>query len=313
MGIVDENGIVRRHWDHLDAPLHPAHPLQRPGSLLQGKAQRQSAADGPQGVIDGKTPRDGKAHPGDAAPDHRLKLHMFRKQADTLGGQVGRILIFRVGEAGTGRGAGVVPPRLVIQIHHRPAALAEELSLGRPVGLHGPMEIQMVLGQVGKDPHIERDARHPAELQRVGGDLHHHMGTPCVRHLSQEFLHLPALRGGAAGGQRPPADEVLIRADQTHPDPGGPLQHLFQKVGGGSLAVGTGDAHDGQALGRMAEPVGRGRRQSRPGVRDGQPGSRLTGRSLAHSQGSTPLQCLFQEAPPVGAAAGEGKKDLPGA
>ena len=60
---------------------------------------------------------------------------------------------------------------------HQALTLLEQQALGVPVLLHGVVVVQVVLGQIGEDPHGEADPRHPLEVQGVGGDLHHHIGA----------------------------------------------------------------------------------------------------------------------------------------
>ena len=171
-------------------------------------------AQGAQGVVDGKAARNAQLHPGNLLPGHRLELYPFREEAQVLGGEVGLVPPLRVGEHRTGRFSGVGASRLVIQIQNRRAALPEEAAFGLLVRLHGLVKVQMVLGEVRKRPHGEGDAVHPVEAQRVGGDLHHHMGAAAVRHPAEPALDLPAFRGGALGGADLVAHPVFVGADK---------------------------------------------------------------------------------------------------
>ena len=67
---------------------------------------------------------------------------------------------------------------------HRP----KEYGLGPGVVLHGSMEVQMILCQIGKGGSLEVDAPHPVQSQGMGGDLHHHIPAPCRSHPGQQAL-----------------------------------------------------------------------------------------------------------------------------
>ena len=89
---------------------------------------------------------------------------------------------------GTGPGFNYFAGRLV-RVEHRGLIglipirqVFEEEALGIPVGLHGLMEIQMVLRNVGKHRRVELNAGHPFQGQGVGGYFHHHI-------LAAPFLH----------------------------------------------------------------------------------------------------------------------------
>ena len=50
--------------------------------------------------------------------------------------------------------------------------LLEQPPLGREVGVHRLVEVEVVLREVGEHAAGEADSGHPAELERVRGDLH---------------------------------------------------------------------------------------------------------------------------------------------
>ena len=127
-------------------------------------------------------------------------------EAQVLGHQVGPVLPLGVGKDGTGDVPGVPFPRLVVQVEDGQVGLAEDQALGRPVGLHGAVVVQVVLGEVGEDPGGEADAEGPPLVQGDGGGLHHHMGAAGSHHGPEESLELTGLRGGAAGGDHPVPD-----------------------------------------------------------------------------------------------------------
>ena len=91
------------------------------------------------------------------------KRHAVRVQRDILCGQVGRVLVAGEGHART---LGVSEHRLrrrIVQIDHALVADREQDRLGLTVCLHGLVEIQVILGQVGERAHCKADAVHAVE------------------------------------------------------------------------------------------------------------------------------------------------------
>ena len=167
MGVVDDNRKLRRDRNHLNPALDPPGPGQSGGQVLQRRLQGQPAGQHTQGVIHTEASGNGQAHAGNLPPRHRLKLHPFRKEPQVFGRQIRPILVFRIGNLGTGHRFMEIPPRLIVQVKHRRTALPEEQALGIPVGLHGSVEIQVVLGQVGKNARSKWNAVQPVEDQGV--------------------------------------------------------------------------------------------------------------------------------------------------
>ena len=146
----------------------------------------------------------------------------------------------------------------------------------------------MILGQIGEDAHRVADAIHPVQRQRVGGDLHHHMGAARIPHPGKELLDLKGLRRGPLRGEHLAADHVLVGADQAHLGPRRLLQNRLEQVGGGGLAVGAGDGHHGHIVRRMAEVVGAHHRQGPAGVRHLDIGDLRPSGSSSHSTAAAP-------------------------
>ena len=155
----------------------------------------------------------------------------------------------------------------VIGVHHAGVTVLEQDGLGVTVGLHGLVEVQVVLGQVRKDAHSVMDAVHPVQEQGVGGGLHHHMGAAARAHLGQQSLQFKGFRGGALRGEDLLADHVLVGADESHLGPQGLLQDGLEQVGGGGLAVGAGDGHHGHRVRGVAVEIGAHHRQGAAGIR----------------------------------------------
>ena len=236
---------------------------------------------------------------------------MVRRQGDLLRPQVRRGPL-RVGEGPAG-GVRQQPGRPgVVGVDHAHAAVLEQDRLGVAVGLHGLVEIQVVLGQVREDAHGVGNPVHPVQHQGVGGDLHHHMGAARLPHLGQQGLQVPGLRRGPLRGDHGIADHVLVRADEAHLGPQHLLQHRLQEIRGGGLAVGAGDADHGHVLRRVAVEVGPQHRQGPAGVRHLDVGEVPLRRRLAHHRGGAALRRLANEGVAVRRKAPHGHEQVPG-
>ena len=88
---------------------------------------------------------------------------------------------------------------LVVSIDDADIALREQQRLGLGVGLHGLVEVQMVLRQVREDAHPEADALHAVQHQRVGRHLHDRVRAAGVDHPAQELLQLIGVGRGVLG------------------------------------------------------------------------------------------------------------------
>ena len=110
------------------------------------------------------------------------------------------------------------------------------------------MVVQVILGQIRKHPDGEANARHAVLIQRVGGNLHHHMAAARVRHLPEQLLQLIALRRCALRGQRAVSDPVAVGADQPHLGAAHGFQYMLEQQCRGGFAVGTRKADDRHLL-----------------------------------------------------------------
>lgn len=81
-------------------------------------------------------------------------------QADILGHEVGGIVLCREGLDGARRVEQHLFTRRIVHIDDALVTDGEQEGLGLPVFLHGLVEIQMVLRQVGKRAGREMDAVH---------------------------------------------------------------------------------------------------------------------------------------------------------
>ena len=86
---------------------------------------------------------------------------------------------------------------------------------------------------------------HPPQIQGVGRDLQKDVGDAPGAHLPEEPLQVQGFRGGHRGRPGGLAHAVIDGAHHPHPAAGGGQDGL-QEIGGAGLAVGAGDAHQGQ-------------------------------------------------------------------
>ncbi len=236
---------------------------------------------------------------------------MVRLQDDVLRPQV-RLRRLGVGEHFTGRVRRQPGRPGIVGVDHAGLTVPEQQRLGAAVLLHGTVEVQVVLGEVGKHAHLIAHAVHPVQGQGMGGDLHHHMGAARVPHPGEEPLELKGLRRGSLRGKGLLADHVLIGADEARLGPRRLLQNGFEQVGGGGLAVGAGDPHHGHVLRGMAEEVGPHCRQRPAGIRHLDIGDVPLRRLLAQHRRRAGLHGLFDEIVPVCGEAGHGYKQSAG-
>ena len=88
----------------------------------------------------------------------------------------------------------------------------EQAPLGGEIGLRRAVVIQMVARDVRQRDDVEIDARHPMLIQRVGGDLHHHVRPPCrdgPGHQGRQVNRIGRGGGGGRGGE----DVVGVQRD----------------------------------------------------------------------------------------------------
>ena len=127
----------------------------------------------------------------------------------------------------------------------------------------------MLVGEVGEDRDVVRDAQHPLELERVGGRLDHRDVVPGPRHRRERGLELRGAGGRDVRLVALPdlADPRLDRADQSRRQTGG-LERGDREERGRGLAVGARDPDGAQVPGRVAVPPGGGPREGPAAVRD---------------------------------------------
>ena len=244
-------------------------------------------------------------------PFPHLHRHMVRRKLHLLCAQRG-VLPRADEQRCTGRALQHGPVSRVVRIEHTRPAKPEQAGLGGPVGLHGLMEIEVVLRQVRERTDRERDTVHAVQRQRMGRDLHHHMRAARIEHLPQQALQGKALGRRALRGEDGVANAVFDRADEADLRAERLLEHMLDKAGHGRLAVRPRHADHAQALRRMAEPVAAELRQRRARIAHAHPRRVLRHVVLAQHTGRAARKGGGNEAVAVRDIARNGGKQLAG-
>ena len=208
--VVDEYGVVpvRGHY------LHPA--LDAPGAgeriraLGELYAQAQPRTDYAEGVVDGEEAGDAQLHTLALAVIGSRKGHAGAREGDVVRREVAALAL---GE-GYRRAWAVLQHEfrpLVVEVYDGAVAHGEQQALRARVFVHGLVEVQVVLGEVGEDAHGKVQARHAVQHQRVAAHLHDHVRAAGVGHLAQELLQLAALGRGALGVEELRTYHVAVR------------------------------------------------------------------------------------------------------
>ena len=151
---------------------------------------------------------------------------------------------------------------LVVAIEHgerrrRRAGAFEQLLLGREVGFHRAVKIQVIAREIGEDGGVEAQAVHAPQLQRVRGDLHGGVGAAKLLEFGEEPHEIERFRRGVDGRQYAIRQMIFDGSDQRRSVTRGAQNGIDQEAGGG-LAVGSGDAGEAEAFVRLAVEVARG-------------------------------------------------------
>ena len=214
----------------VDAQEHAG--LQREARVLHG----EPSADGDRHVPAG--PRVG--HPG--RPDH--------DPVQVPGGRLHRRDVREGRELPTGR---------IVHVDHGVPCTArtEQGELRLTVGLHRPVEVDVVARQVREHRHVEHGPRHTVQREGVRGDLHHHVGRAVGRRIRDARLELERL------GRRPRTGQ---RAEDERPPSGGPEDGRDERHRG-RLPVGPGHPDHGHAGRRPVQEIRHDRADDGPDVR----------------------------------------------
>ena len=150
----------------------------------------------------------------------------------------------------------------------------EEPALGLAVGLEALVEVEMVAGQVREDGDVEGDLVEAVEGEAVAGGFDDGVLAARLDHLAEEALDLGRLGGGHAVGVAVDVGpgHVGIDGAETADAGAGGFEDGREDVGGGRLAVGAGDADDGEVAAGVAVEGGRGLREGHARIFDGDDG-----------------------------------------
>ena len=252
VGVIHEDAGAGGRAEALQPARHAVQGSDAPGHFFGAQAQPQGGGRGGQDVGQVEGPHQGG-----------VDLHLPHGAGEPGLDAVGAELISQrphlaVGVAAVGEGLGPHPAVQlmapgVVQVEDRQAggAAAVGQNLQKEAGLDGkvviqvPVVIQVVLAQVGEDPDVEGGPVHPVQVQGMGGDFHADVADALSAHGPQEPLQVQGFRGGHRGRPGLLPGAVIDGADHSHRVPGA-AQDGLQQVGGAGLAVGAGDAHQGQ-------------------------------------------------------------------
>ena len=149
----------------------------------------------------------------------------------------------------------------VIQIQHgglqtRPV---EQLALGRPVGVHAAVIVQMILGEIGEQGHADGGAVQAMLFQADAGGLDGAGAEALLGHAAKALLQQHRVRGCQAGvfnlrGCSIARNWRLANAQGAHHAAAlaQQAQGLRGPPGGGGFAIGAGAGDHAQGLGRLA-------------------------------------------------------------
>ena len=149
-------------------------------------------------------------------------------------------------------GGRELPPPGVIDCHHGGAGAfgREQPGFGLEVLVHGPVQVQVVLGQVREPGDVEHHGVHAVEGHGVRGNLHGGGIEPAFAHERQQRVHIRGFGGGEQARDRLAACQDLNRPDQPGPFAQRP-QERIDEVSGGGLAVGACHAEEGRGAGTV--------------------------------------------------------------
>ena len=154
---------------------------------FQRHTQRNACTCRPQCVIYAETPRCMQLDWQPLSLPEQFKGTTLRRNLDIFRSQC-RITLYAKGQDFAAASPCHIFPGRVIHIDDTLFRAFKKQSLCCAVVFHRFMVIQMVLCQIGKNRCIKRNAVHPAEVQRMGGNLHHYIHYALHPHLFQKRL-----------------------------------------------------------------------------------------------------------------------------
>ena len=190
--------------------------------------------------------------------------------------------------------------------HH----LREQPQLGAPIGLHGPVVVEMVARKVGEGGGRQLDPVEAVLFEPVARGFERQMLDPARRQIGQIGVQRDRVgrrqRGRLVVSRR--ADAEGAEARRLVPQPG---PYLAGEGGDRSFAVGAGDAGDGFGLTGMKARRHQGETAARIVILDGgDAGCGLADTGRAEDGDGAPLDGLADEVAAVGPFAGQGGKKV---
>ncbi len=201
-------------------------------------------------------------------------------------------------------------PVLVADVHDRERLRIreEQLPLRLEVRLHVPVEVQVVLAEIGEHQHGEADAVEPVEDGRVRRGLHRARAVAGVEHLAEHPLQVDRLGRGANDTAPLAADPRLDRPEQAGTPPRGSEDREQEEARRG-LATRAGDADDLKLARRLAEEHVGSRSHRRADVADDDLRHGQVERALDDERDRPALHCLRREVVAVGTGARHGEEE----
>ena len=158
-----------------------------------------------------------------------------------------------LGEPGTVRVVGVDHGDAA----HRSDPLEQD-AFRVAVGLEGAVVVEVLVGEVRVDAHVDADAVESPLLQALAAHLDDRLGEARLHHPAQHLLNLRGAGGGDVLAHRDEAGAVLDadRGDEADRAAGGGVDDAAQQHRRRRLAVGAGDTGHLDLLRREAPPGG---------------------------------------------------------
>ena len=222
-----------------------------------------------------------------------------------------------------GHGGGVVDqplrPQFVIPVDHR-IRLVNQLQqqlLGRAIGFHGAVIVEVIPAQVGEHGGGKGQRRHAMLHQTMAGDLHRHQIRPLRLQRRQIGLHLH----GAAGGvfRLCQFTKQAVAYGAHHPglaiQQGAPVGDQQCR---GALAIGAGDPHQCEFAGWLIVEIASQLGEASRKIPHSDAGSRGRWRNkftilLKHNSGRSLSHRLFDETSAIHLMATNGHEERAGA
>ncbi len=258
VGVVDQD-VEAGAVDHpLDPTRDPGHGVDAAGDGVVVQAQRLGHADGDGDVADV------------VAAEQRARGDLDRpgRRVDGGGDAVDAGVGAGHADLGVDVGADADPQhpvlagrgdhvrrRRIVGVDHRDAivgqVVGEQPRLGRAVGVHVAVDVEVVLGQVGERAHAKAQPGHPVHRQRRARHLHDRVAAAGIGHGSKGPVEDARRRRGVRRVDGAPAEAVADGAQHAGRR-ARRLEDRLEQEGDGGLAVGSGDADQLQPVGRVA-------------------------------------------------------------